>query len=199
MIEWRRLKSPRRPLTSRQPRDPRPHPPAARVLRAVGALPWDTAAMSKRHVFSQDSPWTERKIAHLRALWEQGVPAIAIAQQLGRGVTKNAVVAMARRIGCTPRANPAPRKPKSEAKPKPAPKLATKPVFAAPARTSVNQPFAVRRMVENPGRATSCQWPIGEPGTRSFKFCEGAIEGRLPYCAVHHARATMRPARAEAA
>ena len=40
-----------------------------------------------------------------------------------------------------------------------------------------------------------CCWPIGDPGTKSFRFCgERALKGK-PYCEVHNKRAyTRRPA-----
>ena len=35
------------------------------------------------------------------------------------------------------------------------------------------------------GRFTPCCWPIGEPGTTSFRFCdEDSLHGK-PYCATH--------------
>lgn len=41
-------------------------------------------------------------------------------------------------------------------------------------------------------RASPCCWPIGEPGTRSFRFCDvGAIAGK-PYCDEHAALAYVK-------
>lgn len=34
-------------------------------------------------------------------------------------------------------------------------------------------------------RVITCQWPIGEPGTRSFRFCDSASESGKPYCKEH--------------
>jgi GcrA cell cycle regulator len=31
----------------------------------------------------------------------------------------------------------------------------------------------------------TCCWPIGEPGTRSFRFCDDASEPGKPYCTEH--------------
>jgi len=35
------------------------------------------------------------------------------------------------------------------------------------------------------GRVITCCWPIGEPGTRGFRFCDDPSEPGKPYCADH--------------
>jgi GcrA cell cycle regulator len=35
------------------------------------------------------------------------------------------------------------------------------------------------------GRVITCCWPIGEPGTRSFRFCDAESVPGKPYCADH--------------
>jgi GcrA cell cycle regulator len=35
------------------------------------------------------------------------------------------------------------------------------------------------------GRVVTCCWPIGEPGTRSFRFCDAESVPGKPYCAPH--------------
>jgi GcrA cell cycle regulator len=35
------------------------------------------------------------------------------------------------------------------------------------------------------GRIITCCWPIGEPGTRSFRFCDAESVPGKPYCAEH--------------
>jgi GcrA cell cycle regulator len=35
------------------------------------------------------------------------------------------------------------------------------------------------------GRVTECSWPIGEPGTRQFHFCDSPSEAGRPYCETH--------------
>jgi GcrA cell cycle regulator len=60
------------------------------------------------------------------------------------------------------------------------------PVPPPPARTT---PVAVPRPQPAPirpyGRVITCCWPIGEPGTRSFRFCDDPSEPGKPYCADH--------------
>lgn len=50
----------------------------------------------------------------------------------------------------------------------------------APQPTKVASPTR-----EKPVRVVTCQWPIGEPGTRSFRFCDSASESGKPYCKEH--------------
>lgn len=48
------------------------------------------------------------------------------------------------------------------------------------------QPTLVR-VLPSPriGRHTACCWPIGEPGTRSFRFCDLEAVAGKPYCTEH--------------
>ena len=55
---------------------------------------------------------------------------------------------------------------------------AAAPRSAAPPRVQVAPPRPY-------GRVITCCWPIGEPGTKSFRFCdEESVPGK-PYCADH--------------
>ena len=55
------------------------------------------------------------------------------------------------------------------------------PRFPVPSATAsrvqvVSQPY---------GRTVACCWPVGEPGTREFRFCDAASLPGKPYCAGH--------------
>jgi len=65
-------------------------------------------------------------------------------------------------------AAPAPTEPPSV---RPAPALKPAKVDLAPSKRTL--------------RVVTCQWPLGEPGTRSFKFCDSASESGKPYCGEH--------------
>jgi GcrA cell cycle regulator len=70
----------------------------------------------------------------------------------------------------------------------------------APAPAVVTQ-APVRAIAPRTGRLVACCWPIGEPGTKSFRFCdEDALSGK-PYCAEHAqlAYVKVRDRREEAA
>jgi GcrA cell cycle regulator len=55
---------------------------------------------------------------------------------------------------------------------------APRPVQVAPSRL---QPVAARPY----GRVVTCCWPIGEPGTKTFRFCDDRSEPGKPYCEDH--------------
>jgi GcrA cell cycle regulator len=50
-------------------------------------------------------------------------------------------------------------------------------------------------------RPMACCWPIGEPGTKSFHFCEAEAVPGKPYCSSHAqiAYVKVRDRREEAA
>ncbi|KWV94222.1 MULTISPECIES: GcrA family cell cycle regulator [unclassified Erythrobacter] len=87
--------------------------------------------------------WTDERIATLKKMWEGGSTASQIAEELG-GVSRNAVIGKAHRLGLKSRPSPvkANEKKKAPAKAKPAPKPvakkaakpAAKPAPAAPAK-----------------------------------------------------------------
>src|SRR6476619_2728865 len=76
--------------------------------------------------------WTDERIARLKKMWHDGATASQIADELG-GVSRNAVIGKAHRLGLEQR--PSPVKPGDEKKaaPAPVPAPAAKPAAAAPA------------------------------------------------------------------
>ncbi|WP_328514182.1 GcrA family cell cycle regulator, partial [Sphingobium baderi] len=65
--------------------------------------------------------WTDERIDQLKAMWEKGLTASQIADELG-GVSRNAVIGKAHRLGLQSRpspvkANEAPKKPAVSRKP----------------------------------------------------------------------------------
>lgn len=76
--------------------------------------------------------WTDERIETLKKMWDSGLTATQIAEELG-GVSRNAVIGKAHRLGLQSRPSPVkPNEPKAEAAPKPAP-AASAPQPAAPA------------------------------------------------------------------
>ncbi|MDO8624130.1 MAG: GcrA family cell cycle regulator [bacterium] len=43
-------------------------------------------------------------------------------------------------------------------------------------------------IIAKPGEK-SCQWPIGDPGDKGFRYCPYKVEGRKPYCNLHETKA----------
>jgi len=152
--------------------------------------------------------WTEEMIAHLRALWDEGLSTAEIGRRMN--LSKNAIVGKAHRLGLPPRPSPI-RVQGSGSRPgerrqirKDGPSLpplrsvadATAPsrpptpaLAPAPAPAMPVAPVFVRRVSRDP-----CCWPIGEPGTRSYRTCDAPANPGKPYCA-EHAEAAYVPVR----
>ncbi|MEA2782597.1 MAG: GcrA cell cycle regulator [Rhodospirillaceae bacterium] len=154
--------------------------------------------------------WTNERIEELRRLWTQGQTASRIAELLG-GITRNAVIGKAHRLGLrgrpspirrdeilgrTPRSTPAPR-----LAPAPAAALAITPLASLPAEEPARpapMPAAPVAQPKVAARGRTCSWPVGDPKQPGFHFCgEEAIPGR-PYCGSHCAVAYQRKTEAAA-
>ncbi|MGN6375988.1 MAG: GcrA family cell cycle regulator [Sphingomonas sp.] len=90
--------------------------------------------------------WTDERIDTLKAMWESGMTASQIAEKLG-GVSRNAVIGKAHRLGLQSRpspvkANDAEEKPQPKAKPAPAPAPSPTPKAAEPKPAPVARPAA---------------------------------------------------------
>ncbi len=153
--------------------------------------------------------WNDETIGRLRSLWAEGHSTAEIGRRMG--VSKNAVVGKAHRLNLSSRPSPirrdgekAPRRRQPRrvhgstlpalsataaplAVPEQAPRLAE--------RAPAERPAPVLRAVPTPrpgARVTPCCWPIGEPGTRSFRFCDVDSVAGKPYCDEHSALAYVR-------
>jgi len=164
--------------------------------------------------------WNDELISKLRNLWGEGHSTSEIGRRIG--MSKNAVVGKAHRLNLPPRPSPIRREGMPGVRPRPpAPKRCTGPtlpplaaVVAEPlpallaaarpdpiaAPVAQTQP-AVRIVPPRAGRSVACCWPIGEPGTKSFRFCDAEAAAGKPYCAEHAALAyvKIRDRREEAA
>ncbi len=160
--------------------------------------------------------WNDESIARLRVLWAEGLSTAEIGRRMG--ISKNAVVGKAHRLLLTSRPSPIRREQDGSRPARPAaprrvtgptlPSLAEAPAprmdaIALPLRTtvapvappaSVPRPLSVAVRTPNPDRRRNlpCCWPIGEPGTRSFRFCDGESLPGKPYCDTHAALAYVK-------
>ena len=146
--------------------------------------------------------WGEETIARLRMLWDEGLSTAEIGRRLG--ASKNAVVGKAHRLDLPARPSPirrdgtggsAPRRsvPRNLAGPTLPPLSSTAPMALAvdggralPPKPAAPPPPRIAPPAPRPyGRVVTCCWPIGEPGTRSFRFCDAESEPGKPYCTEH--------------
>lgn len=154
--------------------------------------------------------WNEETIACLRQFWQDGHSTAEIGRRMG--VTKNAVVGKAHRLMLSPRPSPIRRDlPEGHVPRRSMPRRATGPTLPAPNLPPVTaavappiapapDPVAPRapvllRAVAPPRvgvRVATCSWPIGDPGTASFRFCDDSAMAGKPYCAQHAALAYVK-------
>jgi len=162
--------------------------------------------------------WTDEKIAQLKKCWAKGLSASQIAEAIGGGITRNAVIGKLARLGLQLKGGKGwPRGPVSKLIPAtprrtkakaaiPPPWKARLPKSSAlidegsvrpqasyvPYVEEVEVPKAERKGVADL-EANDCRWPIGDPGDRDFHFCNRKQHPGLPYCE-HHVRVAYIPA-----
>jgi GcrA cell cycle regulator len=166
------------------------------------------------HHAHADFNWTDDTIGRLRALWAEGHSTAEIGRRLG--ASKNAVVGKSHRLRLPARPSPIRRDGVRHA-PRPrrlrGPTLPNLQALYNASHIGISQDQAPTRPPANPDppaitaavRAAPlgkqpCCWPIGEPGTASFRFCDRPNEAGKPYCPDHCAIAypKMRDRRAAA-
>lgn len=156
----------------------------------------------------KNETWTPKRTALLFKLWKEGLSARVIAERLGGGITRNAVISkihrspdsaeMQRRAArpkrskehvSTPRIPPrAPgmalirQQPKVSVKPRP------KPIARALPPPLPRPKLAVCDLTPQ-----TCRWPIGDPQAPDFTFCGRTPRGNHKYCE-YHAQLGVQPA-----
>lgn len=155
--------------------------------------------------------WTDEKVKLLVQLWESGQSITQIGK--GLGMTRNAVVGKAHRIGLAKRASPIVRSDKP-AQPRPAPAPHASPpatprvsvqmkdepaaqvVSSGPVPAQVHGHAQSQNQLSpqmlaqlNPATGPRCKWPIGDPKSSEFDFCDHVALPGKPYCAQHCAMA----------
>ena len=148
--------------------------------------------------------WTDEFIDRLRALWREGHSTAEIGRRLG--ISKNAVVGKAHRLALDARPSPIRRSAPGQAPKRETARRVTGPTLPpmaavapvervvplAVAPLAVPQPPVLRAVGRSSGRLVACCWPIGEPGTQSFRFCDDESLPGKPYCSAHAAVAYVK-------
>ena len=120
------------------------------------------------------APWTDERLARLKALRDDGLSAAKIAAKLG-GITRNAVIGKLYRLSRRDQKPKPPVKPISAVAPKPP---------TAPVIDSTLHGKSTVTLFELNSR--NCHWPL------DVDFCGAdAVDGKS-YCAHHHRMAIRR-------
>lgn len=134
--------------------------------------------------------WTDEQVEELKRLWDDGLSTGEIGKILG--MSKNAVVGKAHRLGLVSRPSPIRRgegeKPEPEVKTKPAEKKKAPPAAEKKKPAKAAKPAAKKDahlLTVNDLTHDSCRWPIGDPKDADFHFCGKKAVADRPYCAEH--------------
>jgi len=117
--------------------------------------------------------WTDERIEKLTKMWEGGATASQIAEELG-GVSRNAVIGKAHRLGLKARPSPVKANEK-DAAPAPAPRAAKPAPRPAPAPTPRPAPAAAAPARPAPSAAAAPANPASEPGPRIVSVGPGGF------------------------
>jgi GcrA cell cycle regulator len=136
-------------------------------------------------------PWTAERVRTLERLWLEGLTAVEIARSLAGGVTRNAVIGKAHRLGLAKRRSPAVNRSGRAVRAPMARVRRPGPMIVGRSRPIPAQVFPMMRPVDLPGLATvltvianACRWPCGDPTDAGFALC-GRLATRGAYCAAH--------------
>lgn len=157
---------------------------------------------------NRETIWTIWRVSLLERLWIEGLTCSQIAEQLGCGITRNAIIGKVSRLGLNQH-YPRKRNPNSQRRMRP---VSPEQVAAREARVAMRAarllipkktarlPEASLQSIEmNPCSlveldAHRCHWPVGDPALPSFHFCGAPPREGRSYCAAHHQIAYARPA-----
>jgi GcrA cell cycle regulator len=86
-----------------------------------------------------------------------------------------------------------PSLPSSNVQPlRPAPLIGPRPMPPVLAAAPAPRPAMPSAPIQSRRSAPSCCWPIGEPGTKTFRFCDDSSVHGKPYCDEHAKLAYVR-------
>jgi GcrA cell cycle regulator len=180
-------------------------------MRHVSAKPAYVSGM-KAHGAAEHgakpSTWTDARTEHLRTRWTQGASARRISQELGRGISRSAVLGKVHRLGIgdlSPRGGIRIRRLSSEdrsglgidhwprARDLERHRAFLSRITVAEPRpddpgSDADTPPVQRRTLLELTRAT-CRWPVGDPCRPAFFFCGAEAAHTGPYCLLHRTRA----------
>ena len=170
-----------------------PHQSLAAVERRMCRL---RKRLGLAYVRQHSPAWPPAAVAILRQMWADGEAASSIAERLGRGMTRSAVLGKVHRLGLSesrtriagPKISAAERKRRYRAKKR---AEAPKPVFAPrPTPAPVPEAIEPRRLSFAELEPRDCRYPYGDGP--EFSFCGLRRWENSSYCG-YHARLVYKP------
>lgn len=176
--------------------------------------------MARQSIGVRVMAWSNELVADLKRMWEAGDSCAIIADALGHGISRNAVIGKIHRLGLSGRITVARR---AQARPGPiyfrarqafVPRIEKPKTFRVSKLTGL--PKLKRKCDDRPKRSesaamvivvapaldsnvtimdlreTMCRWPIGDPRAEEFRYCGSDKGGHQSYCAFH-ARMAYQP------
>ena len=132
--------------------------------------------------------WTEEREQKLKDLWEKGYTASRIAEMLGGGTTRNAVIGKAHRLKLAARA--VSKQCKSPKEQDAASDLKKQERYVSRKSRFKSLLLDKNFEAENPKKLEelgnkNCRWPIGHPDEENFYFCGRNPVESFSYCKLH--------------
>ena len=132
--------------------------------------------------------WTEEREQRLKRLWEKGYTASQIAEMLGGGTTRNAVIGKAHRLKLAARATS--KQYKSPKTQDTASNLNKQEGYISRRSRFKSLLLDKNFEAENPKKLEelgdkNCRWPIGHPDEENFYFCGRSPVESFSYCKLH--------------
>lgn len=133
--------------------------------------------------------WTDEQVEELKRLWDKGLTTGEIGKALG--VSKNAVVGKAHRLGLNSRPSPIRRSDDDNTTVR-----TVAPLQDEEKKKETKSQASAKKTAEkekkklftvNDLTSSSCRWPIGDPKDEDFHFCGKEALPDKPYCAEHAA------------
>lgn len=112
--------------------------------------------------------WSDERVELLKTLWTSGKTAAQIATELGDGLTRNAIIGKAHRLGLSGRITPVTKKIDKPLPPEVHDEVAK------------DGGISLLELTEK-----TCRYPFGDPKKSNFHFCGGSSLPGLPYCGEH--------------
>lgn len=175
-------------------------------IKASDYRPQKSPQSPKQRAPNYSSVWNEQTEKRLRELWNMGLSCSQIANRLGLGLSRNAVIGKVHRMGLQPRDfrrsdGRLIEKKKKKRKPSLAPVRFGYPKspHPLPPQKVVMGPEPVVPEHERRGVADvldkQCRWPIGDPTKKDFHFCSYDKIAGQSYCLHHLLRSVQEPHR----